>query len=376
MACEYSREIHEIAQGNWPLSKRVTLKQVAAHAGVSYQTVSRVINNMPDVAPETRARVQASIEELNYKPRLSARVLSRQHKTVVGVVLPVSLDTLFSDSHLLHVVSGIDREVALRDCNLLLSTPRTGDVPLSACDRLLNERLADGIIIEGGMDESAIQLLADQGYPAVVVGYNNHGIPCVHADDEGGAYGLTQHLLALNHRQIGFIGGPDCPATQARWRGHARAFRDVGLEYNPDLTVTRNEASLEGGHQATAQLMQQPDPPTAIFALTGRMALGAVRWLFEHSYAIPDDISVACFDDISNVEFFSVPLTTVRLFSTDLGRRAAALLFDLMDGNTPVSKETVLPSRLMARCSTASAPVARPKPKISGIDSDAQVTPD
>ncbi len=353
------------------MSKRVTLKQVAAHAGVSYQTVSRVINNMPDVAPETRSRVQASIEELNYKPRLSPRVLSKQHTSVVGVVLPVTFDTLFSDSHLLQVVSGIDREVALRDCSLLISTPRIGDRPLSACDRLLKDRLADGVIVEGGMDETAVQLLADRGYPVVMVGYNSLGVPCVHADDEGGAYGLTQHLLALNHRHIGVIGGPDCPATQARWRGHTRAFRDVGLDYNPDLTVTQDEASFEDGHQATAQLMQQPDPPTAIFALTGCMALGAVRWLFEHSYAIPGDISVACFDDIFNVEFFSVPLTTVRLFSTDLGRRAAALLFDLIDGNTPVAKETVLPSRLMARCSTAPAPVTRPKRKISGIHSDA-----
>lgn len=341
------------------MSKRVTLKQVAAHANVSYQTVSRVINSKPDVAPETRARVQASINALNYKPRLSARVLSKEYTSVVGVVIPVASDILFSDSHLLQVVSGIDQEIRLHDCSLLISTPSSADAPLSACNRLLKKRVADGVIVEGGMDETGVQLLVEEGYPVVVVGYNNDGIPCVHADDEGGAYGLTQHLLALNHRHVGAIGGPDCRAMEARWRGYARAFRDVGLGYDPDLAVTPVESTLEGGYQAVGHLMQRPNPPTAILAFTGRLALGAIRWLIEQGCAIPDDISVACFDDVTNVEFFSVPLTTVCLFSADLGRRAAALLFDLMDGITPTATETVLPSRLMARSSTRSAPGTR-----------------
>jgi DNA-binding LacI/PurR family transcriptional regulator len=352
---------------NWPLSKRVTLKQVAGHAGVSYQTVSRVINNKPDVAPETRVRVQAAIEALDYTPRLSARALYKQHTSVVGVVMPVAANTLFSDSHLLQILSGVVQEVALRDCSLLISTPYSEDTtPLSACNRLLQERVADGVIVEGGMEKAGVQLLVDEGYSVVVVGYNDYGIPCVHPDDEGGAYGLTQHLLALNHRHIGVIGGPDCPAMQARWRGYARAFHDVGLDYNPDLAVTQDDSTVECGYQGAAQLMQQPDLPTAIFAFSGRMALGSIRWLLERDCAIPDEISIACFDDIANVEFFGVPITTVRLFSADLGRRAAALLFDLIDGNTPTAKEIVLPSRLMARCSTGSAPMTGPSRTVSG----------
>jgi DNA-binding LacI/PurR family transcriptional regulator len=340
------------------VSKRVTIKMVAAHAGVSHQTVSRVINDKPGVAPETRARVLASIEALNYQPSLAARVLSKRHMSVIGVVIPFDPDFLFSDPHLLQVIHGIDREITLRDYSLLLSTPRSTHKPASAYHRLLKERLVDGVIVEGGMGEAGVQLLVDKGYPVVMVGYSASGIPSVHPDDEGGAYTLTQHLLALSHRRIGVIAGPDYLATKARWRGYERAFLDAGLDTDPALLI-HGDFTSHSGYEGVAHLMQRPDSPSAIFAFNDRMAMGAIRWLREHGYVAPGDVSVVGFDDVPMAELFDPPLTTVRLFSADLGRRAVTLLFDLIDGNPPPTTEVVLPSRLIVRRSTTVAPAAR-----------------
>jgi len=335
------------------LAHRITIRQVAEHAGVSYQTVSRVINDKAEVTEETRARVLASIKALNYHPSQAARALSRQRTSVIGVVIPFDPDFLFNDPHMLWILHGIDRELTLHDYSLLLCTSRYSDDPISAYQRLLNERLVDGVIVDGTYGEAGIRLLVERGYPVVVTGYCGNGIPCVHPDDEGGAYNLAQHLIALGHRRIGVIDGPE----PSRWRGFERACRDAGLDHDPHLVV-HGDHTLRSGYEAVTSLMQQPEPPTAIFAFDDKMAIGAMRWLREHGYAIPTDISVTGFDDMPTADLFDVPLTTVNLCSADLGQRAASLLISLIEGHAPGTAEIVLPTRMVVRQSTAVAPQA------------------
>lgn len=334
------------------MSRRVTMRDVAARVGVSHQTVSRVVNDDPAVAPETRERVMAAIQALNYQPNLAARALSQGRTSVIGVVMLFDPDFLFADPYELQIIHGIERELTLRDCSLLLSMPRSPGNPLSAYHRLLKERLVDGVIVEGGLGEEGFQLLVDRRYPVVVVGYNSLGLPSVHPDDEGGTYTMGQHLLALRHRRIGVITGPDTLATRARWRGYERAFHDAGHACDLGLVV-RGDFTPQSGYQAAGRLVQRPDPPTAIFAFNDRMATGAMRWLREHGYAVPGNVSVVGFDDIPTAELLDPPLTTVRLLSTDLGQRAVSLLFDLMEGSTPSETEVILPTRLIVRHSTA-----------------------
>jgi DNA-binding LacI/PurR family transcriptional regulator len=339
------------------MSKHVTMKQVAQHANVSYQTVSRVINNSPDVAQETRERVLDAIRQLNYHPSLAARVLSKKHSSIIGVVIPHDTDFLVSDPHLLKVIAGINRTVAMHDNSMLLSTPRSKDNSISAYTRLLKERIVDGIIVDGGMGESFLKLLVDKGYPVVITGYNSLGIPSVHPDDEGGAYMLTQHLLALGHTSIGVIRGPDYTATLARWQGLQRALSDSGID-SKSFLYTTGDFTTPSGYQGAKYLMAQDDPPTAIFAFNDRMAIGAIYYLREHGYEIPGKISVVGFDDIVNVSNIEDPdsfLTTVRIFSADIGQRGAELLFDLIEGHTPDSTEIIIPTQLIVRRSTALA---------------------
>lgn len=333
---------------------RVTISQVAKHARVSNQTVSRVLNDKSEVADETRSRVLASIKTLNYYPSQAARALSRQRTSVIGIVIPWEPDFLFTDYHLLSILHGIDRELNVHDYNLLLCTPRSLQSPISGYERLLKERMVDGVIVDATYGLTGAELLAEKGYPVVVVGYCSDEFPCVHPDDEGGAYNLAQHLIALGHRRIGVIGGPE----PARWRGFESACRDAGLEQDPDL-ITHGNHTLRSGYEAVPMLMQQSHPPSAIYAFNDKMAIGAMRWLKEHGYSIPEAISVVGFDDMPSADFIDIPLTTVNLCSEDIGQRAASLLLRIIEGNTPQKKEIELPTRLMIRQSTAMTGVAR-----------------
>jgi DNA-binding LacI/PurR family transcriptional regulator len=188
----------------------------------------------------------------------------------------------------------------------------------------------------------------------VVTGYTQTSLPSIHPDDEGGAYVLTQHLIALGHRRIGLIGGQTTtyPGMRARRHGYERAFCDARLPINPTY-FTPGDFTPDSGAAGAVQLMQLPAPPTALFALNDRMALGAIRWLREHGYSVPGDISVAGFDDIANTELSHPPLTTVHLPSEELGRRAATMLFDLIEGYQSDIGEVTLPCRLVIRDSTA-----------------------
>jgi DNA-binding LacI/PurR family transcriptional regulator len=222
--------------------------------------------------------------------------------------------------------------------------------------QLIQRMVVDGVIVDGGLGDAAIiePGVGEKQSPIVVTGYTQTSLPSIHPDDEGGAYVMTQHLIALGHRRIGLIGGESTtyPGLQARRRGYERAFHDARLTIDPTL-FTSGDFTPTTGASGAQQLMEAEEPPTALFALNDNMALGAIRWLREHGYSIPGDVSVAGFDDIANTDLADPPLTTVHLPSEDLGRRAATLLFDLINNYPLRSQEIILPCRLVIRDSTA-----------------------
>jgi LacI family transcriptional regulator, repressor for deo operon, udp, cdd, tsx, nupC, and nupG len=343
------------------VAKKITIRDVAEHAGTSYQTVSRVINNKGEVAPATRARVLQAIEALNYRPSMAARTLAQEQPrtAIIAVAIPFESDFLFGNAHLLQMLHGIDRAATRHDYSILLSTLRSASDPLPAYRRLLKRQMADGVIFESGMGDEGAKLLVEKGYPVVVSGYTQHDIPCVHADDENGAYVLTQHLLALGHRTIGIITGPaDTMSVQARWRGYENAMRDAALD--PELTpYVEGDFMTDSGYTGAARLWEMCPDITAIFAFNDLMALGAIRWLNERGCRVPGDVSVVGFDDIPTAELQCPPLTTVRLPSMENGQRVAQLLFEMLDEHPVYEKEIILPIQLQVRASTAVPPSRR-----------------
>lgn len=335
------------------------MRSVADHAGVSHQTVSRVVNGDPTVTDGVRERVVASMSALGYRPSAGGRAMARGRTEVVGLVIPHDPGFAFGNDHLIRMMTGAEQELAARGYGMLLSTREASKDPASAYRRFDRRRLVDGLIVEGGAGTDALPHLVELGYPVVVIGYTDDDLPMVHPDDQGGAYAVAQHLLALGHRRIGLVNGPpeNGLAIAARLRGVYRAFADARLEPDPELMV-HGDFTFPSGYAAAQRLMTRPDPPTAVFAFNDAMALGVVRWLREHGRSVPGDVSVAGFDDTSAAVLGETPLTSVALQSVDLGRRAAQTLVDQLDGKDPHNGETIMAGRLIVRASTAPPPAA------------------
>ncbi|HZX03248.1 LacI family DNA-binding transcriptional regulator [Kribbella sp.] len=337
------------------MAGRPTMRDVAAAAGVSHQTVSRVVNDERSVTEPVRERVRAAITALGYRPSAGGRAMARGRTEVVALVVPHAAGFTFGNDHLMRLIGGAEQEVAARGYGLLLSTREPGGDAMSAFTRFDRRSLVDGFLVEGGAGLTGLSDLLAQGYPAVVIGYADDDLPMVHPDDEGGAYAVVQHLLALGHRRIGIVNGPaeNHLAMAARRTGVTRAFADAHLHPDPTLT-DRGDFTAESGQAAAVRLFDRADPPTAVFAFNDGMALGVLQWLRESG---TPGISVAGFDDTSAAPVAG--LTSVALQSQDLGRRAAQLLVDQLNGKPPSERRTIVPSRLMVRSSTT--PPTQPK---------------
>ncbi len=337
--------------------KRITIKDVAKRAGISYQTVSRVINNKPDVSAKTRQRVLEVIEELNYRPSMAATSRANPKTQIMALAIsPYNEFLLYEgDPHLLRIIHGIDQALKVQNFSLLLSTIHyTNDGKIES--RLLNRQLADGVIIRLSMKDrgKTAKLLADKGYPVVVLGYSEHpDIPSIRSDDEHGGFTQTQHLLALGHKRLGIISGPtDDPATAKRWEGHERAMFTSG--FDPSSTpIVPGDYTDDSGYEAVATLIKTHPEITAIAAFNDMMAIGAIKWLNEQGIKIPEEISVVGYDDINDAQLQAIPLTTIRIPSLDEGQRAAKILFDLIDNRPVNSRRCILPVHLITRKSTA-----------------------
>lgn len=339
------------------MAKRTTIKDVAKHANTSYQTVSRVINNRPDVSPSTRKRVLDVIEKLNYRPSMGATSRANPKTYIIAIAISTYNEYLLyeGDPHLLRVIHGADLALAVRNYSLLLSTiDYTNDNNIKS--RLLNRQLADGVIIRLSMNDQGktAQILAEKDYPVVIIGHSpTPNIPSVRSDDENGGYTLTQHLLALGHRKIGIIGGPEAdPATAMRKKGHRRAMADSGLEAKNTPFVT-GDYTVDGGYKAVSQLLENNPGLTAIIAYSDTMAIGAMHWLNKEGYNIPNDISIVGYDDIPDAIRQATPLTTIKIPSMDEGQRAVQLLFALIENRKLESSEIILPVHLVVRDSTS-----------------------
>lgn len=335
-----------------------TIDEVAEHAGVTRGTVSKVLSGTYNASASTRAKVEQAAAELGYRPNLAARALSKGRTFVVGLLIPYDPDQLFADPHLLDIIRGVEAAANSRDYNVLLSTAHRPNDPTSAYSRVLRSKYVDGMVVIEGPDMTAIaEQLKQQPSPWVVSGYGPIGSEayCVHADDPAITAELTEHLLSLGHTRVGVISSDPRPgAFDKRLHGFHQALHGHGLRADPAL-MAFGDMSVASGYRAAEELLARPEPPTAIWALNDRMALGALQWAREHGRRVPIDLSIAGFDDIAAAALSDPALTTVRLPSYQEGQAAIQLLFQLLDGETP-PREVVVPTDVIIRGSTGVAP--------------------
>lgn len=305
---------------------RSRIEDVASAAGVSMKTVSRVLNNEPNVREVTRLRVMQMVEQLQYKPNLSARSLAGQRSYVVALVYNNP-----SRNYLMEIQSGMLEACRASHYNLVLA-PVGSDKQRAADIKGLFENFGpDGVMLIPPLTDDAIVLkyLQEHGIPfACIAPRNPDSRIGVMMDETAAVLALMEGLVALGHRRIGHIKGPESHgACEWRHTGYREALRSAGIAYAPEL-VTQGEFSYESGIIGANRLLDLPDPPTAIFAANDDMAAGVIRAVGERGLSVPHDVSVCGFDDTPIARHIYPALTTVRQPTSEMGRLATLELLE------------------------------------------------
>lgn len=311
---------------------RATINDVSKAAGVSIKTVSRVLNKEKYVSAATRAKVEAAMAELNFSPSLAARALAGRRSFQIALIY---------DNHSPFYIHQIQEGVWAR-CKeegvRMLAQPADVASPELAREvgGLIDETHVDGIILSSPVTDAAAALteLERRGIPFVRIspGTNHALTSSVFMDDVGAADDMTTHLINLGHRRIGFIvGHPNHMASDQRLFGYRRALDRAGLAFEPEL-VRPGLFDFVSGAEAAEALLDLPACPTAIFASNDDMAAGVLSVAHRRGLIIPDELSVAGFDDTELASAVWPPLTTIRQPTRDLAYTAASLLFGRPDG--------------------------------------------
>ena len=330
-----------------------SIREVAQLSGVSVATVSRVLNGSAPVREETRQRVLERVRELDYVPNAAARTLVRRRSQVIGVVVNTG------DAHpdLKHpffgeVLVGLRQALGASHYDLLLFTAREGFLR-----RAVHHQL-DGLVLMGvDRRDPDLRGALDRGLPAMNVDLDVSGRRAgyVMSDNVGGAHLATRHLIELGHVRIATITGlSNTKPAIDRLRGYRDELAAHRLSYR--TTYVRNgDFYSASGHEQTHRLLALQRPPTAIFAASDEMAIGAVSAIHEAGLSVPGDLSVIGFDDIDSASLLRPPLTTIRQNKTALGRIAGDSLIRLIEDERAKPPKIALPVELVERQSAGAA---------------------
>ncbi|EXF94621.1 LacI family transcription regulator [Pseudomonas fluorescens HK44] len=327
-----------------------TIKDVAALAGISYTTVSHVVNKTRPVSEEARLKVEAAIKSLDYVPSAVARSLKAKTTATIGLLVPNSLNPYFAE-----LARGIEDYCERNGyCVILCNSDDNPDKQRSYLRVLLEKRIDGLIVASAGGDSGLAQGLAGVRTPMVIVDRGLEGLDAdmVRIDHEYGAYLATRHLLELGHRDIATIGGPaHTSVAQMRLAGYCRALQEAGVEVPREWMLESDFTSI-GGYNAATILLEK-NPPSAIFAGNDMIGIGVLRAAAERNVRVPSELSVIGFDDIQMSRYVYPALTTVGQSILQLGEMAAeVLLRRIATPELATGQQIVTPSIVM-RESTA-----------------------
>jgi LacI family repressor for deo operon, udp, cdd, tsx, nupC, and nupG len=325
-----------------------TIRDVALQLGVSVATVSRALSRPELLREETRERVLAAVAALGYRPNLLARGLRRGRTHAILVIAP-NLSPFF-----LEILAGIEEVAREAGFAVLLGNSGGDHRREEACfDQVATVR-ADGVILLTGSAPKAFARGGRQLPPLVAVleGLTDHSVPLIRTDHRVGAREATRHLIELGHKRIAHISGSrHVPSSAQRLHGYRDALKAANLTGSADLVYT-GDFTMPSGAAGMNALLALSAAPTAVLCGNDEMAFGAVQALHRRGLSVPGDVSIVGFDDLNMAAFYNPPLTTVHIPRHEIGRRAAAELIELLGGRA-VTREAVLPTRLMIRESTA-----------------------
>ena len=330
--------------------RRMTISDVAELAGVSYQTVSRVINNKPDVSASTRQRIQDIIAETGYRPSRIARSLVTAHTATIGLIVPDISNPFFS-----AIARGVEQVASAQGYTVILcSTSEDVSRELEIL-HMLDERYVDGVIVCGLREEDTLLQKALSPFRAVVLVNRrlaDETIPAIMVNDVLGGYMAVQHLLKLGHTDIGFMAGPISSYSSARrLQGYEQALAEAGIVHPTDW-VQHCIPTVAGGETAAHSLLTNHPELSALFCHNDLVAVGAMRNCMATGRRVPEDMAIVGFDDIMLASLMSPSLTTCHVPRVEIGSQAVSMLFDCMKDDVGRCQEIVIDPELVVRAST------------------------
>ncbi|HTX91232.1 MAG TPA: LacI family DNA-binding transcriptional regulator [Anaerolineales bacterium] len=326
---------------------KVTIIDVAAKAGVSFGTVSRVINDDVHVKKETRERVLKAMQELGFVANRQARSLAGGKSNSIGVLVP-DLGT----GYIGEIIRGIDAELSLTDLDLILyTTHRTASKEANYVANLARGMVDGLLLVLPRSPADFIGTLTQQSFPFVLIDHqgSSQDCPAVGATNWQGGYNATEYLIKLGHQRIGFITGwMDLGCALDRLDGYRSALRTYHIPEIPELIYQGSFFQPDGFAGASAML-NLPNPPTAIFASNDVMAMGVMDAVRNRGLRVPDDVSVIGFDDIPQAAMIRPALTTIGQPLEKMGRVATQMLLDLLRHPNKDANRIELPTQLIVR---------------------------
>ena len=330
-------------------SDRLTIIEIAKQSGVSRSTVSRVINDDPNVNSTTRQRVRSVMQKLNFQPNAAARGLAAGKTRILGLVIPMGVASLFSDPYFPQLIQGISTACNQHDYSTMLWLAEP-EYERRTIQQIVSAGMIDGVIIASALtDDAVIEAVHARKIPFVLVGRHpiHSDIAYVDVDNRMSSRDAVLHLLRLGYKRVATIAGPlNMIGGMDRIAGYKEALKGRGLASDPKL-IAEGDFTEESGYVAMQQLL--PQSPDAVFVASDTMALGALRALREAGKRVPEDIAMVGYDDMPFAARTDPPLTTVRQPIHRAGFVAAETLMDLINEPDSAPRRVILPTELVIR---------------------------
>lgn len=329
----------------------ITIDEIAEMAGVSKTTVSRVLNNKPDVSPETREAILDLINKYDFTPNAMAKAITLHKSHSIGLLIPHEANYIFSNPFYVEVMRGVSTEVDKCGYFLFICYPHDQNYL-----EIFKQKRVDGFIIlsPGSFHKNIIETLLTSEIPFVSTSKmtDEKEMVFVDVDNFKGAEIAMEHLIGLGHRRIAFIGKPSLVSSVDRFNGYMAVLEKNNIPLDQSLIRIADNASIQGGTAVTNELLDNPIPPTAVLAVNDLLAIGAIHAMQERGGRVPEDLSVVGFDDIPQAESVNPPLTTIRQPAYEKGVRSATMLVQYLEKKKKPRSQT-LGVELIIRKSTA-----------------------
>jgi LacI family transcriptional regulator len=331
-----------------PKSSPVTIYDVAQRAGVSFGTVSRVLNDSTHVAPGTRQRVLEAIQELGYVVNRQAQTLAAGgQSSMIGVLVPD-----FTAGYNGQILNGIDTALSAKNRDMVLyTTHRVANRETSYITTMIRGSVAGLLMVLPINPAEEIESLVQQNFPFVLIDHQGmrHDYPSVGATNQKGSQDGTAFLIGLGHNRIGFITGiMSMGCSVERLEGYRATLQEHGIVYDPSLVI-EGDFGQPSGFDCALALLDLPEPPTGIFCSNDLMAYGAIDAARSRGLRVPEDLSILGFDDLLASAQFRPPLTTIRQPLEEMGKAAVQMLLEMIESQNPLVSRLELPTELIIR---------------------------